>query len=385
VKSVGRSRRLAVINCVSNTTAAPARTSNRPRRGALSGRLTVGEYVGQRAAKAAQAVRRAGLRPGLNRSFGCEVELVGQVIAQEPSSGCELARNSLVTLYVAAPGAAPDQEESDAAAAELEQPQDGPVLCEVQAPRVQPRVRRRRKPGRAGRAALSFGIPPVPTLAGSAIEGDAWEEELSEQAPASTSVDFELPVPRSGEVLPEDSLKDGGGEVFSGEEFVVRADDVFAGRTEPAWRRVYPRSPVSLPRLGVWRSRFAERPLVVKAAGVLLAVWVVVALASVLAGHAGSTHRSIAVGGLGHQQATRTATVPVSRVLAHRRRARSRGVLLRRHRRPVRARPISVRSERVPPQAATLPRAAGAPAVSTPASPAPAPVREETRGGLFSP
>ncbi len=74
-----------------------------PGKGGLAGRLTVGEYVGQVAAEAAQAVRRAGLRPGLDRSFGCSPDLFGQVVAQDPPAGSELARNGLVTLYVAAP------------------------------------------------------------------------------------------------------------------------------------------------------------------------------------------------------------------------------------------------------------------------------------------
>ena len=53
----------------------------------------VGEYVGQLAADAAQAVRRAGLKPGLDRSFGCEPELLGLVVAQDPVAGSDLARN----------------------------------------------------------------------------------------------------------------------------------------------------------------------------------------------------------------------------------------------------------------------------------------------------
>src|SRR5271166_28233 len=84
------------------------------RRGGPSGRLVVGEYVGQAAGDAAQAVRRAGLRPGLDRSFGCEAELIGLIVAQEPVAGGDLARNGMVTLYVAAPGNAPIDEDTDA-------------------------------------------------------------------------------------------------------------------------------------------------------------------------------------------------------------------------------------------------------------------------------
>ena len=81
------------------------------RRGGPSGRQAVGEYVGQPAGDAAQAVRRAGLKPGLERSFGCEAELIGLVVAQEPRRAASLARNGMVTLYVAAPGSEPIDEE----------------------------------------------------------------------------------------------------------------------------------------------------------------------------------------------------------------------------------------------------------------------------------
>src|ERR1039458_7132903 len=88
------------------------------RRGGPSGRQAVGDYVGQPAGDAAQAVRRAGLRPGLDRSFGCAEELTGLVVAQEPTAGSDLARNGMVTLYVAAPGSEPIDEGTDAAQVE---------------------------------------------------------------------------------------------------------------------------------------------------------------------------------------------------------------------------------------------------------------------------
>ena len=68
------------------------------------GSLIVGDHVGQPAATAAQAVRRAGLRPGLDRSFGHPTEETGRIVAQEPAAGSEITRNAMVTLYVAAPG-----------------------------------------------------------------------------------------------------------------------------------------------------------------------------------------------------------------------------------------------------------------------------------------
>ena len=92
---------------MTDRTAVPERVTQRAktaRRGGGSGPQAVGDYVGQPAGEAAQAVRRGGLRPGLDRSFGCPAELTGLVVAQDPAAGSGLARNGMVTLYVAAPG-----------------------------------------------------------------------------------------------------------------------------------------------------------------------------------------------------------------------------------------------------------------------------------------
>ena len=123
---------------MNDRTAVQARGTQRTksaRRGGPSGRQVVGEYVGQPAGDAAQAVRRAGLCPGLDRSFGCEPELIGLVVAQEPVAGSDLARNGMVTLYVAAPGSGPMDEEP--AASEIVSGASAParamaVLAEVE-------------------------------------------------------------------------------------------------------------------------------------------------------------------------------------------------------------------------------------------------------------
>ena len=160
-----RSRSLTAMN---NRTATPARASQRARRpvgAARSGRLTVGDYMGQPAADAAQAVRCAGLKPGLDRSFGCEPELFGQVVAQQPEAGSDLARNGMVTLYVAAPGAAtgrrPTPSEPDPTPAPRDAYPDHDPLTTVGGREIaqHPGVRRRRKPGLATRAPTAFDIP----------------------------------------------------------------------------------------------------------------------------------------------------------------------------------------------------------------------------------
>src|SRR5208337_2940004 len=123
------------------------------RRGGPSGRQAVGDYVGQPAGDAAQAVRRAGLRPGLDRSFGCAEELIGLVVAQEPTAGSSLARNGMVTLYVAAPGSEPIDDGTDAARVESGGPEPAAVEAEQAEAASAPARVRRRKRGRARRAA----------------------------------------------------------------------------------------------------------------------------------------------------------------------------------------------------------------------------------------
>jgi hypothetical protein len=193
-------------------------------------RLIAGDYVGQRAGEAAQAVRCAGLKPGLDRCFGHPAELVGQVVEQHPEPGAELARNDLVTLYVAAPSPTTVREMP---AAEHVSERVEPGEREVS----QARVRRRRKrrpvdaPHRAAPVAVELAEAP-------AIAGDGpWEE---------------TPL----------------------EEFVVQAEEVFAGRNTRIgrpWRRAYPHTGM--------RERLAAQRRLVRVGVVTLAVLAVVTVA----------------------------------------------------------------------------------------------------------
>jgi hypothetical protein len=192
--------------------------------GGISTRLVVGEYVGQRASAAAQAVRCAGLKPGLERSFGFDPELVGEVVEQSPPAGSELARNGLVTLYVAAPGT---QAPADATLREGEgQPSSVETLEEPPIDANQPpevtdqQVRRRRKPGRATGRANGFAddLAPAPRL-GRAESGD-------------------LEAERVGEVSPETEVELGARQEEG--DFVVLAEEMFgrdAGRVRDRVRR----------------------------------------------------------------------------------------------------------------------------------------------------
>jgi hypothetical protein len=370
---------------MSNSVAAPSQSGQRAKRGGAGGRQLVGEYVGEPAGQAAQAVRRAGLRPGLDRSFGCATELVGRVVAQDPPAGSELARNGLVTLYVAAPGADPDGAiDRPPAALERTSPEAG-----VEQP--EPRTRHRRKRGRAGVEQRTFPPPPAPAppmgrprgpadAAGAAVQTT---EDLRVPARAGVGVPAEVEAPADAAL---------GDEEAPDEQFVIYADDVFAGRAEPAWRRVYPRRRGNSQGGEGLRSWFGGRSRLVKAALALLVVWIVVALASALAGSSTSRHRASAVASpaarvpnhatpRGLVRASRPKRAPVrARAPALERRAR---VVARRRSRLAAASGSAGGPERAsapPPRPSRAP-----PPPPTPASAPSAPAPEQNRGGLFSP
>jgi hypothetical protein len=207
-------------------------------------------------------VRRAGLRPGLDRSFGYAQDQLGTVVAQEPPPGSDLGRNGLVTLYVAAPGpAAPDGDGGDG----LPAPRDPDVdaappaaVSQKPSPRLEPRTRRPRKPRPAARAPGVPESPPAPVAPGlhppiQALENDAAADQAQDWESWSAAQS-------SGERVREEVFDESAGAELAQEELVVLLDDLFAGRVDgsPAWRRVYPRRPARGLRAGLrarhWRS-----------------------------------------------------------------------------------------------------------------------------------
>lgn len=129
---------------------------------------------GQRAGDAAQAVRCAGLKPGLDRQFECASELFGSVVAQEPTAGSEVARNGLVMLYVAAPGTG--EETADRA----EEPAPLTHGQEPSASRVSATTPRRRKSRSPARDPEHFqpAPPPGPRASG---EGEPAVVDLTDE------------------------------------------------------------------------------------------------------------------------------------------------------------------------------------------------------------
>jgi len=391
---------------MNDRTAAPEREIQRAktaRRGGPSGRLVVGEYVGQAAGDAAQAVRRAGLKPGLDRSFGCEAELTGLVVAQEPVAGGDLARNGMVTLYVAAPGNAPLDEDADALEAVGDPPPSAPAapvradVAQAEAPSPPARARRR-KPGHAGRAPQVFDPPPAFVTPGRGAAEEAPTAEIAQVPLAETWGSPQETYAPDNEGLDEGDVEERGEDELLHDEFVVHMDDVLAGRAggPRVWRRVYPRRRTVgvLGGGGGVRAQLAEHPRLVKAVGAAFAVCAVVGVAATLDGHHARTGAASVIS-YGERPAGSHTTGARDRASAPSWRAA----------RPA-ARPPRTRT---PPQRSGVPRRRSAPALvraaaaphegagvqaapaPRPAPPAPSasasapPPAEPTQGGLFSP
>ncbi|HEX8714902.1 MAG TPA: PASTA domain-containing protein [Solirubrobacteraceae bacterium] len=319
-------------------------------RGAPSRGQSVEDFVGALANEAAQALRRVGLKPGLERTFGYEAELVGRVVAQEPQAGAQLARNGLVVLYVAAPRSAREVDDAaePAALERSEQEQPTRALDRAELASQGAAAPRRRKPGRS-RSAPLLDIAPSPRLPD---EGEDWPQRAGE----------------SGEDASERNSLDG--LAASGEDYVIAADALFAGGERSDGRRASGR----LIRL---RSRLAGSPTLIRVAGALLLLWLLVAGAAALLGHGSSrAHRAPAHAPVRARRTPRAQTVAQPRVAPRKRPPP------RRRARPSREPRRAVRVPAVVAPEPAVSAAAPSPPPAATSSPTPTPHHE---GGLFSP
>jgi hypothetical protein len=266
---------------------APRRATRGP--GGTVGRLTVVDYVGQPAAHGAQAVRRAGLRPGLDRSFGCEPDLIGMIVAQDPPAGSDIARNAMVTLYVAAPepttaqvpagSGSQSDDRSARRAAETE-------LAQADARPPDSKARRPRKPrGTAGATTQVFDWPPEPTAPSERLVKRE-EPPLVRELVAAVRIGRSAREPPRPNAAAGATFHETGGPGRAGEEVALRLDDVFARATDelPPWRRTYPRRPMAttLRRALAWAG---SHRVLATATVAVLSVWVAVAVTGAVASH----------------------------------------------------------------------------------------------------
>jgi hypothetical protein len=378
---------------ISTSPVAPAHRIRASRSGGPAGGLVVGDYVGQPAAHGAQAVRRAGLRPGLDRSFGCEPDLIGMIVAQDPPAGSDIARNAMVTLYVAAPE--PTSAQVPAASSSQSDDQSARRLAETEPAQTEARppdskARRPRKPrGAAGATTQVFDSPPEPTAPSERLVNRE-EPPLAREPLAAVRIGRSAREPAQPDASTGATFDETGAPGHAGEEVARRLDDVFAraGDELAPWRRTYPRRPVSttLRRPLSWGR---SHPLLATATAALLAVWAAVAVTGAVASHPIERRRSSVIAqrepDVRSGQTGERIGLP-----ARRGRARTDGSTGRLHpRRAARTRQAPAEGAHI----AVRPRgASGRSGVSSPRALAPAAVSrpapsvpEQTSGGPFSP
>jgi hypothetical protein len=346
-------------------------------RGRPAGRLVVGDHVGHAAADAAQAVRRAGLRPGLDRSFGCEAEEIGTVVAQDPPAGSELARNAMVTLYVAAPGAAPTHEP------ETPQPDAQQTISSIAAPPTDtapsaPDAHRPRK-ARLAAGPRTHALDPAPQPV--MPPGD---EAATEVSAGPTPM---VGTARTDSERPSSWEADNGAFADHGQHTELHErhfEDLFSGGDgeKPGWRRVYPRQPVAATLRRARRWAGSHRFLALSACAVLT-----LAVGEAAIGKLASRHAPTAPASDISTPDPATPNPRVGAALPHT--AATRATRIGMHKRPSEKPQAHARRSRH----ASAHRPHGGPAAvhragATPPAPgnsASAPAPEHTTGGPFSP
>lgn len=333
----------------------------RPQAG-IHAQVSVDDYLGVSAGDAARALRRAGLRPALDRQVGHAPETVGLVVAQDPAGGQMQPRGAMVTLYVAAPGPgeAPDQADEPGAPA---RPQQSPPET------------------RAGRASFSY-LPPAAAAGSTPFV-------LRSPAPRASSRGVRRGGLAAEEPRERESLGAGGagaGErrpawLATRQAEEVQADtspaevevpmsmrDAFLHSAPRTRRRLYPREPASVRAITLLAS--ARRRWARVGIALVLLGWLTFAFA-----HRADTsqrHASSPASARGARALPAPALVPAPHV--HKRRRHRRATRHRRRERPNRPRAASTPTRPLP-----APTQQAAPTPQRPAR------RAASAGGPFSP
>jgi hypothetical protein len=266
--------------------------------GVGSGRLVVGDYTGARAAQAAQAVRCAGLRPGLERSFGADPSLLGLVIAQEPQAGSALARNGLVTLHIAAPGTG-----TTSAATPSSLPiaaTTANTLVAEHSSRPIGVTPRRRKAGLARHSPLNTGVAPA--LAREASETSSTAGSQTDLEPARTDIDATEPASFDAQLTSDEPYEEEAFDGPSREEFIVRIDRMFAThkrRHQRSWWRGLTRRALRATGEGQGgvdeRRRLISHPWLTAVGAFTVGLWVLLGSLGVLSGQHSVASRHTAI------------------------------------------------------------------------------------------
>jgi len=170
----------------------------------------VDDYDRRPAADAAIALRRAGLRPALERTFHWGDDTHGLVVAQEPSAGSEVPLDSTVLLFVSAPGER-DETDTDGETVAADEPAahaaPNEVSGEPQPTRTSSATSRRRRKARP-HPVLATETVPIDTASVAASEdlsvaeeGHDWETAWADEDRLLTVAERQLadvPWPAGG-------------------------------------------------------------------------------------------------------------------------------------------------------------------------------------------
>jgi hypothetical protein len=224
-----------------------------PTKRAGSARATtiVQEFDRAPAAQAAVAVRRAGLRPALERTFHWGEDTHGLVVAQEPPAGSEVALDSTVLLFISAPG----ERRSEPDAGELVGDERQAEASSEGEPEPDPgAARRTRRRARARHGAPAPTLAPAEQLPG---------PPEPHSPPASEATEGWAPEPSLPAERSQDTERTGVGLSEELERLLSLAGAQLRSGTGARWRTRMPGDP---------ELTAGARVALLAAAGVLVAV-----------------------------------------------------------------------------------------------------------------
>jgi hypothetical protein len=333
------------------------------------GSVTVGDYLGAPAAEAARAVRRLGLRPGLDRQFGGEPQTIGLVLAQQPDAGDQAQRGAMVTLYVSAPTVTPPVHEGQSPGPPRARDAEALAAPSPAAPITAARPARTRRKRRER---------PVAAIQRQPSSARTPEEVAPPHTVRETPEPFQSREPPDGEDRAHEDMPHGDP---LRDQLTLEMRDVFHGQTSGTRDRgIYPRKPASL-RVRSAISWVRAHPVRAIGACVLLTVLLSVTVAR---DRPESTPPPGASASTGVPESGTRAAHSATSSVSSRRRRRSSGRPARRSARVLPRRQEAARRARAARE--KTPSSTVGPARETPSAAAPAGAQPaQSGGGPFSP
>jgi hypothetical protein len=313
-------------------------------------------HLGETGRDAAQAVRRAGLTPGLECLALNEGAIPGTVVAQDPEAGSELPRGELVRLYIAPPTTQDPPEQLPIPSLEEDAEEVPRVASSTPA-------RRSRKRGALPAAELPSDPGPAPTI----------PTNPADRPPGPAREADSYRAAQSSDVLEADEAR---ASFAAGSVDLEHADDAFALLRDPTSST----SAVAEIRSGIELRITKGRGWLRRHHVLWIGVLVIAAVGLLIAASSQHTNRTTAPST--PAQSARTKRAPRTASVHHARRRRSHSPP-RAPRQRMRGTGHHSRASVPRPRAVAVPSAQ--PPSSTPVEAAPEREPEQSGGGLFSP